>query len=67
MLLVARVNIGAQLELDQQDHRQMPASLKGRALFQSGFGVTDLHQLQVEDFVMYSVVIQRLQRKLTAS
>ena len=33
------------------DHRKMPASLQGRALFASGFGVSDVHQRQLEGWV----------------
>lgn len=36
---------------DDDDHRKMPASLKGRALFASGFGVADVHQRQMEGWI----------------
>ena len=31
---------------DEGDHRNLPASLRGRALFESGFGVEDVHERQ---------------------
>ncbi len=33
------------------DHRKLPASLRGRALFQSGFGVEDVNQRQAEGWI----------------
>ncbi|WAT17282.1 sodium:proton antiporter [Aurantiacibacter sp. MUD11] len=33
---------------DDEDHRALPASLRGRALFRSGFGVEDVQQRQLE-------------------
>ncbi|RJY09647.1 cation:proton antiporter [Aurantiacibacter aquimixticola] len=36
---------------DDDDHRQIPASLRGRALFASGFGVDDVQQRQQEGWV----------------
>lgn len=36
---------------DDEDHRQLPSSLRGRALFTSGLGVADVHQRQMEGWV----------------
>ena len=36
---------------DDEDHRALPASLRGRALFASGLGVADVHQRQLEGWV----------------
>ncbi len=36
---------------DDEDHRALPASLRGRALFTSGFGVDDVQQRQQEGWV----------------
>ena len=36
---------------DDQDHKTLPSSLKGRALFKSGFGVEDVRQRQQEGWV----------------
>jgi len=36
---------------DDDDHRKLPSSLKGRALFASGLGVADLHKRQMEGWV----------------
>jgi len=36
---------------DHGDHRSLPASLRGRALFTSGFGVEDVQQRQEEGWV----------------
>ncbi|AKH43426.1 NhaP-type Na+/H+ or K+/H+ antiporter [Altererythrobacter atlanticus] len=36
---------------DDGDHRKLPSSLKGRALFSSGLGVADLHKRQMEGWV----------------
>lgn len=36
---------------DDEDHRSLPSSLRGRALFKSGFGVADVHQRQLEGWV----------------
>lgn len=37
---------------DDDDHRALPASLRGRALFASGFGVDDVQQRQQEGWVL---------------
>jgi len=37
---------------DDEDHRALPASLRGRALFASGFGVDDVQQRQQEGWVL---------------
>lgn len=37
--------------VDQDDHRQLPDSLRGRALFQSGFGVEDVNQRQSDGWI----------------
>ncbi|AKQ41170.1 sodium: proton antiporter [Aurantiacibacter atlanticus] len=36
---------------DDEDHRALPASLRGRALFASGYGVDDVQQRQQEGWV----------------
>ena len=36
---------------DDEDHRKLPSSLRGRALFASGLGVADVHQRQLEGWV----------------
>ncbi|TIX49229.1 cation:proton antiporter [Alteraurantiacibacter aquimixticola] len=36
---------------EEEDHRKIPASLRGRALFASGFGVADVHQRQMDGWV----------------
>lgn len=36
---------------DQDDFRKLPASLRGRALFQSGFGVEDVNQRQSDGWI----------------
>ena len=36
---------------DEDDHRSIPASLRGRSLFHSGFGVEDVHDRQMEGWV----------------
>jgi len=36
---------------DDDDPRKLPASLRGRALFDSGLGVADVHQRQMEGWV----------------
>ncbi len=36
---------------EDSDHRAIPASLRGRALFTTGFGVDDVHQRQQEGWV----------------
>ena len=36
---------------DNDDHRKLPASLRGRALFASGLSVTDVHQRQMDGWV----------------
>ncbi len=36
---------------DDDDHRQLPASLRGRALFKSGFGVEDVNERQSQGWV----------------
>lgn len=36
---------------DHDDHRKLPASLRGRALFQSGFGVEDVNQRQSDGWI----------------
>ena len=36
---------------EEGDHRALPSSLRGRALFASGLGVTDVHQRQMEGWV----------------
>ncbi|BBC71354.1 sodium:proton antiporter [Altererythrobacter sp. B11] len=36
---------------DDSDHRKLPASLKGRGLFASGLGITDVRQRQMEGWV----------------
>ncbi|MXP15094.1 sodium:proton antiporter [Altererythrobacter confluentis] len=36
---------------DHDDHRKLPDSLRGRALFQSGFGVEDVNERQAEGWV----------------
>lgn len=38
-------------EEDDEDHHALPASLRGRALFASGFGVDDVHQRQEDGWV----------------
>lgn len=38
-------------EADDEDHRALPESLRGRALFESGFGVEDVNQRQREGWV----------------
>ncbi len=36
---------------DHDDHRKLPDSLRGRALFQSGFGVEDVNERQAQGWV----------------
>ena len=36
---------------DNDDHRKIPASMRGRALFATGYNVTDVHQLQMEGWI----------------
>ena len=36
---------------NDEDHRALPSSLRGRALFASGLGVADVHQRQMEGWV----------------
>ena len=36
---------------DDEDHRKLPSTLRGRALFASGLGVADVHQRQMEGWV----------------
>lgn len=36
---------------DDEDHRALPSSLRGRALFPSGLSVADVHQRQMEGWV----------------
>ncbi len=38
-------------EVDGEDHRALPVSLRGRALFESGFGVEDVNERQREGWV----------------
>ncbi len=33
-------------DADEEDHRALPPSLRGRALFEAGFGVTEVHRRQ---------------------
>ncbi len=36
---------------EQDDHRKLPDSLRGRALFESGFGVEDVNQRQTDGWI----------------
>lgn len=38
-------------EAEDDDHRKLPESLRGRALFESGFGVTDVNERQQQGWV----------------